>query len=46
MSVDNFAILALVGRMLPITMPWLLEIFRTRVRVGPHLTPIGFHTER
>ena len=46
MSVDNFAILALVGTTLPITMPWPMEIFGTQVRMGPNWSPIGSDTER
>ena len=45
MSVDIFAILALVGTILPITMPWPMGIFGTQVCVGPHWTAIGFQTE-
>ena len=45
-SMDNFAILALVGTITAFTMPWPMEIFGTQVRVGPHWTPIGSHTER
>ena len=36
MSMEDFAILTLVSTMLPITMPWPMEIFGTQVRVGPH----------
>ena len=46
MSVPNFAILALVGTVLPLTMPWFMEIVGTQVRVGPQWTLIGSHTER
>ena len=46
MCVHSFAILALVGLILPITMPWPIEIFGTQVRVGPHRTHIVSHTER
>ena len=46
MYVDNFAILALVGLIVPITMPWPMEIFGTQVRVGPHRTPIVSYNER
>ena len=45
-SMDNFAISALVGTITAFTMPWPMEIFETQVRVGPHWTPIGSHTER
>ena len=46
MYVNNFAILALLDTRLLITMPWPMEIFGTKVRVGPNLTPIVSHTER
>ena len=46
MCVDNFAIWALVGLVLPITMPWPMEISRTQVRLGPHKTRVVLHTER
>ena len=45
MSVDNFAMLALVGTILPITMSRPMEIFRTQPRVGPHFTLIWSDTE-
>ena len=45
MSVGNFAILALVDSTQATTMLWPMEISRNQVRVGPHWTPIGSHTE-
>ena len=46
MSVDNFAILALVGTVPAITVPGPMKVFGAQVRVGPYLSPIGPHTER
>ena len=46
MCVDNIAILALVGLVLPFTMPWPMEIFGIQVRAGPHESPVVSHTER
>ena len=37
MSVDNFAILALVGTILAITMPFPMEVFGTQIMCGPTL---------
>ena len=39
-GVDNCAILAPVGTILPITMPWPMEIFGMQGRVGQHWTPL------
>ena len=45
MCVDNIAISALVGLILPFTMPWPLEIFRIQLCVGYIWPPIVCHNE-
>ena len=46
MSVGNFAILAFVGPVLAIGMPWPMEMLGIQVGEGPFWTPVVSHTER